>query len=145
MNPKDQDPADSVYEFVCVDCGVTERRRLTAGNEVPECGCGSPLWPVARLGDSSAEPDVCGEAFLDKFRQESTPPADRHEGSSLGLAEGGSRDKTSAPEPEYGSLDHPHVEPNCPFCAMRQHRPSQHRVWCTVFFTGECDCGYQRR
>jgi hypothetical protein len=41
-----------------------------------------------------------------------------------------SPDETSAPEPEYGSLDHPHVEPHCPFCAIRQqqHQPASRLV-----------------
>jgi hypothetical protein len=106
---------------------------------------GAPLSPVARVGNSSAERDVCGEAFLDHFCRESTPPAAPYEGPSLGRGAGRSPDETSAPEPEYSSLDHPHVEPHCPFCAIRQQQPSRHRVWCAVFFTGECDCGYERR
>jgi hypothetical protein len=143
MSPKDQDTDDSVYEFVCERCGVTDLRALSARNDVPECGCGSRLSPVARMGDSSPERDVCGEAFLGELCRESTPFADRCEGPSLGVGEG-SRDGTSAPEPEYGSLNHPHVEPNCPVCAVRRQRPRQHRVWCTVFFTSKCNCGYER-
>ncbi len=144
MNPKDQDTGDSVHEFVRERCRVTELRTLTTRNEVPECGGGSPLSPIARVGDSSAEPDMWGEALLDEFCQESTPFADRYEGPSLGLWEGRSRDETSVPEPEYGSLDHPHVEPNCPFCAIRQQRPRQHRLWCAVSVRRECNCGYGR-
>ena len=101
------------------------------------------LLPVAHVGDSSTERDVCGEALLDELCQDSSPVADRYEGQ--GLRGGGPPEEVCAPAPEYGSLDHPHVEPHCPFCAIRQQQPSRHRVRCAIFFTGECDCGGQRR
>jgi hypothetical protein len=142
MNAKDQDTDESVYEFVCEPCGVAELRTLTARNEVPECGCGSPLSPVARMGDCLPERDVCGEALLDECCQEPAAGADEY-GPICGG--GPSPEETSAPEPEYGCLDHPHVEPNCPFCAIRQQRPSQHRLWCAAFLGRECNCGDERR
>lgn len=43
-------------------------------------------------------------------------------------------------EPEYLPLDHPHVEPNCSFCAARQ-APMQHRLWCAIYFLRNCNCG----
>jgi hypothetical protein len=80
---------------------------------------------------SDGEPEVCGEAFLDegcrkpeKLRAESKDP--------------------SPITPEYLPLDHPHVEPDCGFCAARQ-APRLHRLWCGVFFVRGCDCGYESR
>ena len=42
---------------------------------------------------------------------------------------------------EYLPLDHPHTEPNCSFCAVRQ-TPMQHRLWCAIYFLRNCNCGY---
>ncbi len=42
------------------------------------------------------------------------------------------------------SLDHPHSEPNCSFCAARQ-TPMQHRLWCAIYFLRNCNCGYGQR
>ncbi len=143
--PKSQDPDDSVYEFVCVRCGVTEPLTLTSRNEAPRCRCGSPLSPIALVADTLADLDVCGEAFLNEIGQESRPLNDRYDGLYLVQGRGGHPDGTTAEEPEYSPLDHPHVEPHCQFCAIRQQRPSQHRLWCRVFLFRECNCGYERR
>jgi hypothetical protein len=45
---------------------------------------------------------------------------------------------------EYLPLDHPHTEPNCPFCAVRQ-TPMQHKLWCAIYFLRNCNCGYGQR
>jgi hypothetical protein len=42
------------------------------------------------------------------------------------------------------SLDHPHTEPRCSFCAARQ-TPMQHRLWCAIYFLRNCNCGYGQR
>jgi hypothetical protein len=47
-------------------------------------------------------------------------------------------------EAEYLPLDHPHAEPNCSFCAIRQI-PMQHRLWCAIYFLRNCNCGYGQR
>ena len=47
-------------------------------------------------------------------------------------------------EAEYLPLDHPHAEPNCSFCAVRQ-APMQHRLWCAIYFLRNCNCGYGQR
>ena len=47
-------------------------------------------------------------------------------------------------EPEPLSLDHPHSEPNCSFCAVRE-APMQHRLWCAIYFLRSCNCGYGQR
>ena len=47
-------------------------------------------------------------------------------------------------EAEYLPLDHPHTEPNCSFCAVRQ-APMQHRLWCAIYFLRNCNCGYGQR
>jgi DNA-binding response OmpR family regulator len=47
-------------------------------------------------------------------------------------------------EAEYLPLDHPHTEPNCSFCAVRQ-TPMQHRLWCAIYFLRNCNCGYDQR
>ena len=47
-------------------------------------------------------------------------------------------------EAEYLPLDHPHTEPNCPFCAVRQ-TPMQHKLWCAIYFLRNCNCGYGQR
>jgi hypothetical protein len=71
--------------------------------------------------DPSAEQDVCGENFLNEFCEE-------HEAA-----------------PDFVPLDHPHTEPRCEFCAVRQQqRPSQHRLWCSVFLVRVCNCGYEQ-
>jgi hypothetical protein len=67
----------------------------------------------------------------------------KHKPEGLG-EEGGSLEETSVRESEYGT-EHAHVEPHCPFCAIRQRRASQHRGRCVVFFCRECNCGYERR
>jgi hypothetical protein len=136
VNPEDPETANRDYESVCERCGVTERRLLTARSEGPECGCGSPPSPGAGREDFSAEQDVCGEAFLDLLCEEAP---------RLGLAAGGSSAGTSVPEPGYRSLDHPHAQSNPAFEAIGQAGPIRHRVWCAVFVSSECDCGYQRR
>ena len=142
---KDQDPDGGVYEFVCVRCGITESLTLTSCNEVPQCRCGSPLSPIALVADISADRDVCGEAFLNEFCQESRPPNDRYDGLCLVQARGGHPGEATDEEPEYSPLDHPHVEPHCQFCVIRQQRSSQHRLWCRVFLFRECNCGYEQR
>ncbi len=119
---KDQDTDDGVYEFVCVRCGVTETLTLTSDGQVPYCGCGSPLSPLTLVAESSIDRDACGEDFL--------------------LNE--SCEEVADEAPDYGSLDHPHVEPDCQFCMIRQQRPSQHRLWCAVFFLRVCNCGYEQ-
>jgi hypothetical protein len=45
---------------------------------------------------------------------------------------------------EYLPLDHPHTEPNCSFCAVRQ-TAMQHRLWCAIYFLRNCNCGYGQR
>jgi len=142
---KDQDPDGGVYEFVCVRCAVTESLTLTSCNEVPQCCCGFPLSPIALVADTSADRDVCGEAFLNEFCQESSPPNDRYDGLCLVQGRGGHLEEDTDEEPGYSPLDHPHVEPYCQFCAIRQQRSSQHRLWCGVFLFRECNCGYERR
>jgi hypothetical protein len=47
-------------------------------------------------------------------------------------------------EAESLSLDHPHTEPSCSFCAARQ-TPIQHRLWCAIYFLRKCNCGYGQR
>lgn len=143
--PNYQDADDGVYEFVCVRCGVTEFLTLTSGNQIPRCHCGFPLWPIALAEDASARRDACGEALLEEFCKESEPFDGRHEGLSLVRGRGGDPEEASDEAPEFGPLDHPHAEPHCQFCAIRQQRPSQHRLWCAVFFLRECNCGYERR
>ena len=44
-------------------------------------------------------------------------------------------------EAEYLPLDHPHTEPNCSFCAVRQ-TPMQHRLWCAIYLLRNCNCGH---
>lgn len=44
-------------------------------------------------------------------------------------------------EAEGLSLDHPHSEPSCGFCAARK-APMQHRLWCAIYFLRNCNCGY---
>jgi DNA-binding response OmpR family regulator len=44
-------------------------------------------------------------------------------------------------EAEYLPLDHPHSEPNCSFCAVRQ-TPMQHRLWCAIYLLRNCNCGH---
>jgi len=68
--------------------------------------------------DPSVDLDVCGENFLNELCEE-------HDGA-----------------PDYLPLDHPHTEPRCEFCAARQ-RPSQHRLWCSIFLVRVCNCGYE--
>jgi DNA-binding response OmpR family regulator len=46
-------------------------------------------------------------------------------------------------ETEYLPLDHPHTEPHCSFCAVRQ-TPMQHRLWCAIYFLRNCNCGYDQ-
>jgi hypothetical protein len=53
MSLKDHGTGESVYEVVCERCGVTERPTLK--NELPECGCGSPLWPLTSECNSGPE------------------------------------------------------------------------------------------
>lgn len=141
--PKNQDAEHGVYEFVCVRCGVTEFLTLAAPSPAPRCRCGVPLEPIARVGDCPADGDVCGEAFLDELCER--PPAGYYQGPSLVEGQVGYPEEPSGEEPEYGCLDHPHVEPRCQFCAIRQQRPNQHRLWCAVFAFRECSCGYQPR
>jgi DNA-binding response OmpR family regulator len=43
--------------------------------------------------------------------------------------------------PEYLPLDHPHTEPNCSFCSVRQ-TSMQHRLWCAIYLLRNCNCGY---
>jgi DNA-binding response OmpR family regulator len=52
--------------------------------------------------------------------------------------------EVASEEAEYLPLDHPHTEPNCSFCAVRQ-RPMQHRLWCAIYFLRNCNCGYGQR
>ena len=47
-------------------------------------------------------------------------------------------------EAEYLPLDHPHTEPNCSFCAVRQ-TSMEHRLWCPIYFLRNCNCGYGQR
>jgi len=47
-------------------------------------------------------------------------------------------------EADAQSLDHPHTEPDCAFCAARQ-TPIQHRLWCAIYFLRNCNCGYGQR
>ena len=47
-------------------------------------------------------------------------------------------------EAEYPPLDHPHTEPNCSFCAIRQ-TSMQHKLWCAIYFLRNCNCGYDQR
>jgi hypothetical protein len=47
-------------------------------------------------------------------------------------------------EAEYLPLDHPHTEPNCSFCAVRQ-APMQHKLWCAIYFLRTCNCGCGQR
>ncbi len=47
-------------------------------------------------------------------------------------------------EAESLSLDHPHTEPDCSFCAARQ-APMQHRLWCAIYFLRNCNCGFGQR
>jgi len=49
-----------------------------------------------------------------------------------------------ADDAESLSLDHPHTEPHCSFCAARQ-TPMQHRLWCAIYFLRNCNCGYGQR
>ena len=44
--------------------------------------------------------------------------------------------------PEYLPLDHPHTEPTCAFC-MTRLAPTQHRLWCAIFFVRVCNCGLE--
>ncbi len=145
--PKSQDPDDGVYEFVCVRCGVTEPLTLTSRSKVPQCRCGSPLSPIALVADTSADRDrdMCGEAFLDEVCQESRPPDDRYDGLWLVQGPRGHPEEAIDKEPEYAPLDHPHLEPHCAFCAVRQQHFSQHRLWCRIFLFRECNCGREGR
>jgi hypothetical protein len=98
---KDQDPDGGVYEFVCVRCGITESLTLTSCNEVPQCRCGSPLSPIALVADTSADWDVCGEAFLNEFCQESSPHNDRYDGLCLVQGRGAHLEEDTDEEPGY--------------------------------------------
>jgi hypothetical protein len=142
--PKSQDPDDGLYEFACVRCGVSEVLTLTSRNEAPRCRCGSPLSAIALVADTSADQDVCGEAFLKNICQESKPLNNRYDGLCLVQGRGGHPEDATDETPEYSPLDHPHVEPHCQFCAIRQQRSSQHRLWCRIFLFRECNCGYER-
>jgi hypothetical protein len=70
--------------------------------------------------DPSTDPDVCGEKFLNEFCE------------------------APGETPDFLPLDHPHTEPRCEFCAARQERPSQHRLWCSIFLVRVCNCGYEQ-
>jgi hypothetical protein len=78
----------------------------------------------------------------DRFCKESAPPA-RYEGAPLVQGRIGYPTVFPDEKPEYPPLDHPHAEPGCQFCAVRQ-TPTPHKLWCAVFLAKGCDCGYER-
>ncbi|HET8576453.1 MAG TPA: hypothetical protein VFO18_05105 [Methylomirabilota bacterium] len=129
---KGLEPDDCMFEFVCSRCGLSELLPLIEQADGRRCRCGLPLWPLAEARGISAPDDVCGEQFLDELFGTSGRRDERPRGVE---------DEAS----EYIPLDHPHVEPRCAFCAVRQQQPSQHRLWCRVFLFRECSCGYDRR
>ncbi len=138
-----QDADEGVYEFVCVPCGTVKTLRLTSAGQVPDCRCGAPLSPITLLADSPTDPDMCGENFLNELCEEPRSLDLRSEGLSHVNGPAGHPSETIHEMPEFAPLDHPHVEPDCQFCAARQQRPSQHRLWCAVFFLRQCSCGFE--
>jgi hypothetical protein len=139
---KGLDSDGCLFEFVCSRCGVTELLPLVLDVDSPRCRCGFPLWPLAEARRMAAAEDICGERFLAEIFEERGPSAER---PPLVQRRGEDAGVVVEADSDYGPLDHPHSEPHCGFCAVRQLHPSQHRLWCRVFLHRECSCGYDRR
>lgn len=143
LTPESDDQQAGPDEFACPNCGVLETITLTRTTSAPQCRCGARLQATRDPGPPRAL-DVRGETVLDESCTASVPLPSRYEGPGLVQGRGGFPEEATDEQPEYLPLDHPHTEPDCPFCAARQ-APTLHRLWCAVFFARDCNCGYAGR